>query len=148
MNLREIHPKAHPHQVQSSLDDLYTDFRRYDYEETKQLECLYKSPGPDKVHPRLLKLLSSSVAKPLNVIFNTSLRTGILPDDWKKAHVSAIFKKGERKHPNNYRPISLTSIVCKVLESVIRDAIFLVNHMISNDLFRTIQGGPERMQRL
>ena len=130
-------PKAHPHQVQSSLDDLLIS------EDTimKKLNNLNvsKSPGPDKVHPKILKLLSSSVSKPLNVIFNTSLRTGILPDDWKKAHVSAIFKKGERKYPNNYRPISLTSIVCKVLESVIRDAI--VNHMISNDLFSTRQYG-------
>ena len=84
-------PKAHPHQVQSSLDDLLIS------EDTimKKLNNLNvsKSPGPDKVHPKILKLLSSSVSKPLNVIFNTSLRTGILPDDWKKAHVSAILRR-------------------------------------------------------
>ena len=99
-------PKAHPHQVQSSLDDLLVS------EDTimKKLNNLNdsKSPGPDKVHPKILKLLSSSVAKPLNLFqYRTSLRTGILPD------VSAIFKKGERKYPNNYRPIILVlQVLC------------------------------------
>jgi len=51
------------------------------------------------------------------------LNTGDVPQDWKLANVTAIFKKGERCSPSNYRPISLTVIICKVLESIIRDKI-------------------------
>jgi hypothetical protein len=82
-----------------------------------------KSSGPDDLHPKTLKELSSTIATPLSIIFNTSARTKTLPEDWKVGHITAIFKKGKRKLANNYRPISLTSILCKVLESLIREAI-------------------------
>ena len=62
-----------------------------------------------------------------------------LPVEWKHANVSAIFKKGKRTAPQNYRPVSLTSVVCKVLESLIRDSI--VNHMSENNLFSPKQFG-------
>ena len=58
---------------------------------------------------------------------------------WKKANVSAIFKKGEKKNPGKYRPISLTSVPCKLLEKIIRDKI--VKHMTDNDLFSKAQHG-------
>ena len=96
-----------------------------------------KSPGPDNLHSVVLKTLASSLVKPLSIIYNTSIRTAILPLDWKKAHVSAVFKKGDRASPNNYRPISLTSILCKVLESLLRDVI--INHLSNNKLFSTKQ---------
>jgi hypothetical protein len=98
-----------------------------------------KSPGPDAIHPRLLKELATTVARPLLIIFSTSLRTGKLPKDWKLAHISAIFKKGSRSLVNNYRPISLTCICCKVLESIIRD--HLISHMKANMLFSLRQYG-------
>ena len=82
-----------------------------------------KTPGADNLHPRILKELSKSLAKPLALIFNKSLQNGKLPSDWKKANVTAIFKKGEKSEANNYRPVSLTSVVCKVMESFIRDSI-------------------------
>jgi hypothetical protein len=69
-----------------------------------------KSPGPDGIHPRVLNELSNSISEALCVIFNTSIRTSTLPDDWLTAHVSAIYKKGSRKLSQNYRPISLTCI--------------------------------------
>ena len=99
-----------------------------------------KSPGHDNLHPRILKELSETLAKPLCLIFNSSLRTSILPDDWKKAHISAVYKrKGVKSSANNYRPISLTSIVCKILESIIRDAV--IDHMQTNNLFSDMQYG-------
>ena len=52
-------------------------------------------------------------------IFGKSLETGSLPDDWRRANISPIFKKGERSKPSNYRPISLTSMCCKVMEHII-----------------------------
>ena len=73
------------------------------------------------------------------IIFNTSIRTKKLPDEWKHARISAIYKKGKRTAPQNYRPVSLTSVICKTLESIIRDEI--INHMNENNLFSPKQFG-------
>ena len=78
-----------------------------------------KSPGPDKLHPRVLREVSDVIAKPLTIIFKNSIENKELPLEWKHANVSAIHKKGNKTHPLNYRPVSLTSIVCKILESII-----------------------------
>ena len=56
-------------------------------------------------------------------MYKKSKESGSVPKDWKKANVTAIFKKGEKSSPCHYRPVSLTSQVCKVLESLIRDNI-------------------------
>ena len=82
-----------------------------------------KSPGPDGLHPRVLKELSSTLCNPLCLLFNTSLNSGTLPAEWKKATITAIFKKGDKTQPCNYRPVSLTSIICKIMESLVRDEI-------------------------
>ena len=74
-----------------------------------------------------LKKTSVSLSVPLSIIFNHSFNTGIVLNDWKKANVSAIFKKGDQENPGYYRPISLTSQVCKVFEFMSRDAI--VDHL-------------------
>jgi hypothetical protein len=91
----------------------------------KQLNSLKidKSPGPDELHPRLLKELAKSLTKPFGIIFNQSLRLKMIPKEWKKATISAIFKKGNRSMAGNYRPVSLTSAVCKLLEKIIREHI-------------------------
>ena len=72
---------------------------------------------------------------PLTYLFKLSLKEGKLPSDWKHAEVTAIFKKGIKTDPGNYRPVSLTSIICKILESFIRDAI--QTHMEENKLYTT-----------
>ena len=69
---------------------------------------------------------------PLFILFMKSLDKGELPLQWKCAHVSPIFKKGNRSSPCNYRPVSLTSVVCKLMETLIRDS--LVTHMEENHL--------------
>ena len=61
------------------------------------------------IHPRLLKETSSQIIEPLKKLFRQSLDEAKLLEDWKKANVTALFKSGERKSPENYRPISLTS---------------------------------------
>ena len=88
----------------------------------KQLKTS-SSPGPDLVHPRVLVEAADQLAKPLTTIFKKSLSTGVLPTDWKLGVVVPIFKKGDRQVPGNYRPVSLTAIPCKVLESLIRDCL-------------------------
>lgn len=94
---------------------------------SKKLEKLKidKSPGPDGFHPRILKELKSSIAYPLSILYSQSVQSGSIPMAWKEARISAIFKKGDKKNAGNYRPVSLTSVVCKVLEGIIRDHICL-----------------------
>ena len=77
------------------------------------------SPGPDGFRPRILKEASSQVAKPLTILFQKSLNTGILPKEWKLGTVVPIFKKGKRQDPGNYRTVSLTAVPCKLIETLI-----------------------------
>ena len=97
------------------------------------------SPGPDKLCPRLLQGISSVISRPLAIIYSHSLEEGTVPLDWKKAHVTPIFKKGEKSYVGNYRPISLTCILCKIMESIIRDAIIL--HLTRNNVILSSQHG-------
>jgi Reverse transcriptase (RNA-dependent DNA polymerase)/Endonuclease-reverse transcriptase len=95
--------------------------------------------GPDNIHPRLLKECCNELSIPLTIIFRKSLREGRVPADWKTATVTPIFKKGKRTDPSNYRPVSLTSVPCKILESIIKDN--LMNHLLTNNLIRESQHG-------
>ena len=104
---------------------------------TGQTEC--ESQGPDLIHPKFLKETKDYIIQPLTTIFQKSLDESLTPPIWKRANVSAILKKGEMKKPSNYRPISLTSVPCKLMEKLVRDAI--VNHMTENNLFSNAQHG-------
>jgi hypothetical protein len=92
-----------------------------------------KLPAPDGIHPRVLKEVSMSLCTPLARIFETSNKTGLLPEDWKCANITALYKKGNKKVPGNYRPISQTSIVCKLMETLVREET--IEHMKRNKLF-------------
>ena len=83
-----------------------------------------KASGPDKIAARFLKEMASVLAPSLTLIFKASLAQGILPDDWKKAFVIPVYKKGDRYCAANYRPISLTSLPCKIMEHIICSNIF------------------------
>ena len=98
-----------------------------------------KAQGPDQIPPRVLKEVSKEIAVPLTKLFKKSIEEGQIPKDWKFAEVTAIFKKGNRTDPGNYRPVSLTSICCKILEQFVRDKI--VDHMTENDLYSECQHG-------
>ena len=98
-----------------------------------------KSCGPDNVHSRVIKEVKDGLTVPLYYIFRKSLEEAVLPMSWKQATVTAIYKKGDKKLPNNYRPISLTSIFCRMLESIIRDKI--MSYFTSNNLFCNEQHG-------
>ncbi|KAK8754343.1 hypothetical protein OTU49_015693, partial [Cherax quadricarinatus] len=90
----------------------------------RQIEKLKpnKSPGPDELFARVLKECKDELSIPLANLFNISLQTGIVPDKWKMANVIPIYKAGDRSLASNYRPISLTSIVGKFMESIIAEA--------------------------
>jgi hypothetical protein len=82
-----------------------------------------KSPGPDGIHPMVLNKCAESLGVPLSIIFTRSYEEGVVPSDWREANVSPIHKKGDRNDPGNYRPVSLTSVVCKVMESIVKDRL-------------------------
>jgi len=75
-----------------------------------------KAPGVDCVSTRMLLELVDEISDPLSNLFTISLTTGDVPTRWKLANVSAIFKKGKKFLPSNYRPISLTVHICEVFE--------------------------------
>ena len=74
---------------------------------------IHKATGPDKISCRILKEMAAEVAPILHLFFQASINQGILPTDWKTANVVPIFKKGDKSKAENYRPVSLTSVVCK-----------------------------------
>ncbi|CAM5117040.1 unnamed protein product [Natator depressus] len=82
-----------------------------------------KSGGPDNLHPRILKELAHEIASPLARIFIESVNSGVVPYDWRIVNVVPIFKKGKKCDPGNYRPVSLTSVVCKVLEKILKEKV-------------------------
>ncbi|CAB3982691.1 Hypothetical predicted protein [Paramuricea clavata] len=82
-----------------------------------------KATGPDGIPAKLLKETASVIAPSLCKLFNKSLRTGEMPRDWKLANMVPIYKKNEREHVENYRPISLLSVISKVLERCILNNI-------------------------
>ena len=83
--------------------------------------------------------LRHQLVSPLTKLFKLSLETGIVPQEWKEARVSPLFKKGKRDKPENYRPVSLTSIIGKIFESIIKDN--LVEHLDKHSLIRNSQHG-------
>ena len=82
-----------------------------------------KSPRPDGLHSRVLKEIAEEIVEALVVIFQQSLEAGRVREDWKVANVTPLFKKGGRQQTGNYRPVSLTLVIGKILESIIKDEI-------------------------
>ena len=110
---------------------------------SQHVDCLLahmainKSPGPDGIHSRVLREAHEEVCEPLRMIFTKLLREGSVPKSWKQATAVPIFKEGKKSNPANYRPVSLTSVVCKLMKKNIRKA--LIKHMDKNDLLSTEQ---------
>ena len=100
---------------------------------------LYKAPGVDGISPFILNKCSEVLCYPLSVMFIKSFKSGIVPSAWKSANVTPIFKKGVKTCPSNYRPVSLTSILCRVKERILRDE--MVRYLISNNLISQDQHG-------
>jgi Reverse transcriptase (RNA-dependent DNA polymerase)/Endonuclease-reverse transcriptase len=102
-----------------------------------------KSAGPDNIHPRILFELKDFIAYPLKLMYEESFKQKKLPLDWRSANISTLFKTGSKSDVSNYRPVSLTSIVCKIMESIIKDNVvehFKINNLFSKKQFGFIKG--------
>ncbi|KAK4810717.1 hypothetical protein QYF61_007691 [Mycteria americana] len=99
----------------------------------------HKSMGLDGIHPRVLRELAEELAKPLSIIYQQSWLTGEVPDDWRLANATPIYKKGRKEDPGNYRPVSLTSVPGKIMERFILSV--LNRHVQANQGIRPSQHG-------
>jgi len=99
-----------------------------------------KSAGPDNIPNHILKLCATEISPILQLIFSQSFKEGLLSSDWLKGNVIPIHKKGDPSLPANYRPISLTSVSCKVMEYVIYHSVMLhLEHTVRNNILNPLQ---------
>ena len=93
-----------------------------------------EAPGVDGISHKILKEYVEQISTPLAHAFNLSLQEGIVPLEWKEANIIPLLKKGSRNNSVNYRPMNLTTVTCKLLETIIRDHImdFLIKHKLIN----------------
>ena len=103
-----------------------------------------KAIGPDMIPTVILKEFADIVAPILRAIFQQSLDSGKVPSDWKQANITAIYKKGNKQDPANYRPVSLTSVSCKVLEHIVYRQI--MDHLDRHDILVDYQHGFRRQR--
>ena len=90
--------------------------------------------GSGRIPPKLLMETVEQISIPLARVFNLSLKEGVVPFEWKEANIIPLFKKGSRNKSENYRPVSLTLVICKLLERLIKEHMveFLVKHKLLN----------------
>ena len=98
-----------------------------------------KAVGPDQIPNRILKECAPELAPGLTCILKTSLSSGCLPQDWTCANVTPVFKKGDKHIAENYRPVSLTSVTCKLLEHII--CKHLPNRLEQNKILTNLNHG-------
>ena len=117
-------------------DDIF-----YEHEIYKELLSLddSKTWGPDGIKPKFLKISAGQLFYPLCRLYNLSFNCGKLPTDWRIAHIASVHKKGSKLDHANYRHVSLTSIICKIMEKLIRKR--LINHLDKNNFIVDNQHG-------
>ena len=99
----------------------------------------FAASGPDGTHTMLLKQTAVEIAPALRLLFQASLDQGKVPSQWKKAQIVPLFKKGSRSDAANNRPISLTSVLCKLCEHIIHCAV--IQHLTDNNILSDAQHG-------
>ena len=128
-----------PDSINCQPTDIHPDFAPASISKHLKLINSQSSAGPDNYPGIFWHSLHSDIALPLSLIFNKSFSSGCLPSCWKHSVITPIFKKGDPTMAANYRPISLTSIPCKVMESIVREA--LLDHLTINNFLSPDQHG-------
>ncbi|KAK2190998.1 hypothetical protein NP493_63g03042 [Ridgeia piscesae] len=98
-----------------------------------------QSPGEDGIPPKLLSEIVKQISIPLGTVFNLSFEDVIVPVRMERRKHHTIIKKGPRNKSENYRPVNLTSVICKLLERLIKD--HLVDFLVKNNLVKPPQHG-------
>jgi hypothetical protein len=98
-----------------------------------------KAGGPDELPARLLKTVALELAPAMQFLFQQSYDTCTIPEDWSRALVTALYKKGPKCDPGNYRPISLTCLCCKIMEHVILSHV--AKYLSANNILLDNQHG-------
>ena len=88
--------------------------------------------GPDGIKPVFLKNTVRELFHPLTILFETFFHSSYVPNIWRTAHFTPVFKNGDPTLPSNYRPISLTCICSKIMETIIKDQ--LMYYLMDNKL--------------
>ena len=102
----------------------------------------FKATGPDSIPALILKAAANQLAPILTILYQTSLNSGEVPSDWKDAWIVPVFKKGDKHKPANYRPVSLTSITCKLLEHIVHSNVMA--HFDRHNILKDNQYGFRR----
>ena len=127
-----------PSRTETIIDDLEVSEHSV-FKALKRQKCK-TSRGPDDIPPILLNKCADALSSPLAVIFQDSLAAGVVPGDWLEAIVVPIYKKkGKTSDPANYRPVSLTSACCKVMEHLVKQK--MLDHLLSLNLLTKRQHG-------
>ncbi|VDP96069.1 unnamed protein product [Echinostoma caproni] len=108
--------------------------------------CKHKAAGPDEIHPAIVQPLAEVILGPVTDLFKVSLTAGVVPEDWRKATVVAINKTGSRQKAENYRPVSLTSVLRKCLERIVRNQICA--HLVTHGLLSLHSTGLPGISRV
>ena len=99
----------------------------------------FTASGPDGIPSKLLKETAAEISPAITLLFQASIDQGKVPPQWKKAQIVPIFKKGSRSSPANYRPISLTSVLCKLCEHILHCAV--IRHLSDHEILSDAQHG-------
>ena len=132
-----VSPPQQPYQIEDNLEHVHITADTVNAK-LRKLK-IHTSPGPDGIPTSILKHCADILAEPLADLFNHSLASGTVPTEWKTAHITPKFKKGDRQLPQNYRPIALLSAISKVMESILDDRIR--KHIHSLNLISPYQHG-------
>ena len=135
-------PMNLPHKTQAVMNNI-------NISSSKIIKALLKiapktTATPDGIPPIVLKNIGMTILPFLTMFFQLSISTGCLPTQWKTATIIPIHKKSSKDKAKNYRPISMTSSLCRLLESVIKDDV--IHYLVSNNLISDNQQGflPKR----
>jgi len=130
-------PELTPCKFINALDDI--EFSLLDIDNILKNLPNNNCCAEDGISYTLLKACHSSITPFLSDIFRLSLDTGILPQSWKVSYITPVFKKGDKNNAENYRPISITSTICRVLERIILNSLLI--HLEENNIISESQFG-------